>query len=166
MGWGCSGTPSARPIKRSRRAKAGMVHGGAGLCGKLLKALLAAGVTPLLETPGERLVVEDGAVVGLDVTHAGAPLRLRAKKGVILASGGFEVERDLPQGVLAARDDAPGEPAAQHRRRPAHAMSVGAELGNMGEAWWTPRGPARETYDWSAALPQRVLGALPATRCW
>ena len=149
MGWGVFWNPFGAPYQEvSARAKAGMVHGGAGLCGKLLKALLAAGVTPLLETPGERLVVEDGAVVGLDVTHAGAPLRLRAKKGVILASGGFEWNETYRKAFLPLEMTHPVSPPHNTGDGLRMAMSVGAELGNMGEAWWTPAvALPGETYD-------------------
>lgn len=149
MGWGVFWNPFGAPYQEvSARAKAGIVHGGAGLCGKLLKALLAAGVEPLLETPGEHLVVEDGRVVGLDVRHEGAPLRLRARKGVILASGGFEWNETYRKAFLPLELTHPVSPPQNTGDGLRMAMSVGAELGNMGEAWWTPAvALPGETYD-------------------
>lgn len=149
MGWGVFWNPFGAPYQEvAARAKAGVVHGGAGLCGKLLKALLAAGVTPMLETPGQQLVVEGGSVVGLDVTRGGGPLRLRARKGVILASGGFEWNETYRKAFLPLELTHPVSPPQNTGDGLRMAMSVGAELGNMGEAWWTPAvALPGETYD-------------------
>ena len=54
------------------------------------KGLLDAGVPIAYETPLTGLVVEDGRVVGVRVQSNGAPAVVRARYGVVLASGGFE----------------------------------------------------------------------------
>ncbi len=140
MEWGVFWNPFGLPYKVvSERAKQGIVHGGAGLCGKLLRALLDRGVEPWLETPGEELVVDaSGAVVGIVARGTEGPVRIRAKKGVILASGGFEWHEQLRRDFLA--------PELRHPVSPPHntgdalrmAMALGVELGAMNECWWTP----------------------------
>lgn len=140
MEWGVFWNPFGIPYKVvSERAKNGIVHGGAGLCGKLLRALLDRGVEPLMETPGEDLVVDaTGAVIGIVARGAEGPIRIRAKKGVILASGGFEWDAQLCRDFLA--------PELRHPVSPPHntgdalrmTMKLGVELGAMNECWWTP----------------------------
>ena len=41
------------------------------------------------EAPLEELIVEDGRVVGVRTVREGAPVSIRARQGVLLASGGF-----------------------------------------------------------------------------
>lgn len=60
---------------------------GAGLAGYFLRAARNKGVRALLETSAERLIVEDGAVVGVEVSRGGERLRLRARTGVLLGTG-------------------------------------------------------------------------------
>ena len=65
------------------------------------------------------LIVEDGAVVGVVVDTPDGTVEVRADKGVILASGGFEWNRDLVRAFLRGPMTAPGVDRDEHRRRPA-----------------------------------------------
>lgn len=61
----------------------------------LWKALSAAvrdrGVEVLLDSPAQELVTNaDDAVIGVSATSGGQPLRVGARRGVVLATGGFE----------------------------------------------------------------------------
>lgn len=139
MAWGVFWNPFGIPYKEvSGRAKAGIVHGGAGLCGKLLVASIALGVLPEVETAGVELVVEDGAVVGLVVEKRGVRSRIRARRGVVMASGGFEWSDMLCRDFLAPELRHPVSPPHNTGEALTMAMSVGAELSAMNEAWWTP----------------------------
>ncbi len=54
------------------------------------KAVLAAGGEILLETKAEALIVEKGRVVGVRAVRGdGTPVTVRARKGVVMATGGF-----------------------------------------------------------------------------
>ena len=54
------------------------------------KAIAAAGGEILLETKAESLIVENGRVVGVKAVRGdGTPVTVRARKGVIMATGGF-----------------------------------------------------------------------------
>ncbi len=45
----------------------------------------------MLSTPAKELITgDDGEILGLVAEHDGKPLRIRARKGVILACGGYE----------------------------------------------------------------------------
>ena len=64
---------------------------GAGnvLIARVLRTLRQQGARILVETPLADLVMEEGRVVGALVEHGGRKLRIRARRGVILATGGF-----------------------------------------------------------------------------
>jgi 3-oxosteroid 1-dehydrogenase len=62
---------------------------GAGLAGYFLCAALRRAVPLLVDTPVERLVVERGTVCGVEASQAGRPLRIQARKGVLLATGAY-----------------------------------------------------------------------------
>lgn len=140
MAWGVFWNPLGAPMKDVfERAKAGIVHGGAGLCGKLLRALLDVGIEPLMETAGDELVVDDaGAVIGLVAKTSGGSIRIRAKKGVLLASGGFEWNTELCRAFLAPELEHPVSPPSNTGDSLRMAMALGVELGAMNECWWTP----------------------------
>ncbi|MCB2065309.1 MAG: FAD-dependent oxidoreductase [Erythrobacter sp.] len=63
---------------------------GNSLTGSLRIALNQAGVPLWLETPLQELVREGDRVTGVVVTRNGKPMRIGARKGVVLAAGGFD----------------------------------------------------------------------------
>jgi 3-oxosteroid 1-dehydrogenase len=140
MAWGVFWNPLGAPMKDViARSKAGIVHGGAGLCGKLLRALLDVGIEPLMDTAGDELVLDDaGAVTGLVARTSAGSIRIRAKKGVIFASGGFEWNEALCRDFLAPELRHPVSPPSNTGDSLRMAMGIGAELGAMNECWWSP----------------------------
>jgi succinate dehydrogenase/fumarate reductase flavoprotein subunit len=68
---------------------------GNALVGRLLKSAVDAGVKLWSAAPARELVVEQGAVRGAIVERDGQALRVEARRGVVLACGGFprDVER-------------------------------------------------------------------------
>lgn len=62
---------------------------GNALVGRLLESATKAGVTLRLNTPAFEPILDEGRVSGLVVRQEGRTRRIRAKKGVVLASGGF-----------------------------------------------------------------------------
>lgn len=125
--------------KVKKRAVAGIVHGGASLVGKLLLACLESGVEPSLETAGQDLITDDtGRVIGVEATSASGTIRVRATHGVVLATGGFEWNPELRSAFLPLGIERPVSPPHNTGDGLRMAMKVGAELGNMPEAWWTP----------------------------
>jgi hypothetical protein len=137
--WGVFSNPLKLPFKLlAERYSKGFVCYGAALVGRLLKALLDQGVSPLLGVAARELIVEEGRVIGLAAKQDGRELHIRAKKGVILASGGFEWNPKLVQQFLGGIVTHPNSPPGNEGDGLKMAMSVGADLGNMNEAWWCP----------------------------
>lgn len=141
------------PSGLARVMRVGMRWMGAKLTGKhllgrgqalsagLRAGLLDANVPVLLETPMTDFHVEDGRVVGVVV--AGSDSVIRAKLGVVLASGGFEHNAEMrkkyqrqPIGtewtVGAAANTGDGITAGQ---------KLGAAVDLMDDAWWGPSIP-------------------------
>jgi 3-oxosteroid 1-dehydrogenase len=110
--------------------------GGRALIARLLMALTAAGGHVRTGAAVDRLLVEEGRVVGV----AAGSQEVRARRGVLLASGGFERNQELRDrfGVpgraawsMAPRETNTGEPILA-------AVEAGAALGNTGEGWFCP----------------------------
>lgn len=70
---------------------------GQALVGGLLKGVLDGGGTVWLSAPASELVVEAGRVTGVVVHREGRPVTVAARRGVILASGGFANDPALRQ---------------------------------------------------------------------
>ncbi len=69
---------------------------GPGMMGYFLKAALVdRGISAHTETPVRQLIVEDGAVVGVRAERDGRDLFVRARGGVILAIGGYDLNKDM-----------------------------------------------------------------------
>jgi len=111
---------------------------GGGLVGPLLKALLDRGVEPQLSATATDLILEDGAVVGVRLERDGADEVVRARSGVIIATGGFEWDGDLVRAFLRGPMTSPASPPTNTGDGLRMAMRVGADLGCMSEAWWVP----------------------------
>jgi 3-oxosteroid 1-dehydrogenase len=121
--------------RRDRRLALGQALMGA------LRASLADRDIPLwLDTPFTGLAIEGGRVTGIDVLRDGRPERLTARRGVILAAGGFERnqamrERYLPKPTQAAWTAAPPTNTGDAI---AAGIAAGAATDFMDRAWWTP----------------------------
>ncbi len=72
--------------------------GGQALIGRALLAFIETGNgTVRTNTAFDRLIVEDGAVVGIEAVSNGDRVTIFADRGVLLAAGGFECSRELRQ---------------------------------------------------------------------
>lgn len=113
---------------------------GNALIGALRLSLLERGVPLWLNTPARRLLVEKGRVHAVEIGREGEERIVRARHGVLLATGGFDNnqvlrERFLPQPTRT--DWSCGNPYATGDAV-AMAEEVGAALELMDEAWWGP----------------------------
>ena len=70
---------------------------GNALAGRLLKSALDAGVQMWSRCQVKELLREGGAVVGATLERDGHPVRVRARKGVVLACGGFPQDAERTQ---------------------------------------------------------------------
>ncbi len=91
IAWGGLGARQRWPeAEIAARAQRGLLAAGPALVGQFLLRLMAAGVPILAGWRAERLLVEKGRVVGVE-----GPERIRARRGVVLATGGYEGNPDL-----------------------------------------------------------------------
>ena len=137
--WGVFSKPLKLPFALlGERLKKGFVCYGAALVGRLYKAVIEREIPILFEARAHDLVLDEGRISGVKGTHAGAEMYAVARRGVVLASGGFEWNAKLVSQFLGGPITHPNSPPASEGDGLKMAMSVGADLANMSEAWWCP----------------------------
>lgn len=176
--------PRAVVARRKERGVCGM---GEALVGSLLAGCLDAGVTVRTGARARRLVTAAGRVTGvrLDMRAAEATtgesvsgeaadggtrsrgavageVTVEARRGVILATGGFEWNEALARSHLRGPMDAPAGAPTNTGDGLDMAIEAGAALGNMGQAWWAPM--ARIPGDEAWGSPRYHLVLVERTR--
>jgi 3-oxosteroid 1-dehydrogenase len=121
-----------RVLWRRLRRKVGM--GYAFVLG-LIEANLRRGVAFKLNSRVTRLIVDHGAVVGVEVNGTD---RYHARRGVVVASGGFDHNDALMRQYLPATIEDTMTPPVNLGDHIALAQQVGASLQRMNEAWYLP----------------------------
>jgi len=111
---------------------------GQAMVARLLKACLSRGIEPLLGVETHRLIKEGARITGIEGLRDGQPFALTARRGVVIATGGFEWDEDLRQTFLRGPVTAPASPPTARGEGLSLAMAAGAKLGNMTNAWWAP----------------------------
>lgn len=109
----------------------------------LRKGLVDAGVPVAYETELTDLMIENGRVVGVTVIHNGETRQIRATKGVIIGSGGFEKNlemREKYQPQPTSVDWTTGAPSNEGGGILA-GITAGAQVDLMDDAWWGPTIP-------------------------
>lgn len=134
-----SGVPKPpSPEELERRAAADERGQGGSLVGHLVRAALNAGVHIETATAGVELVLEDGRVTGVVVDGPEGHRTVRAERGVILATGGFEWNEEYRKTFLRGEVFQPASIPTNTGDGLRMAMKAGAALQNMREAWWIP----------------------------
>ena len=114
-----------------------LATGCAGVA-RLRASMLDRDIPLWLNTPMTKLVDEDGRVTGVEVMRDGKPLRIQARKAVVLAAGGFEHNQELREKYLpqptdhrwsAGTLDNTGDALLEGQR-------LGARTHRLDEAWW------------------------------
>lgn len=100
----------------------------------LLKGCLDHGIDIWLDTPATRLIVEDGRIAGLAVERDGKATTIRAAKGVILASGGFEWNPEMMAKHFPGPVEWTASPSTNTGDGQRMAEAVGAQLDHMDQA--------------------------------
>ncbi len=151
--WMCLGTSHPRAIWTTVRVTGRMIvtrvtgrrllSMGQALAAGLRAGLTKAAVPVWLSTEMTGLQVEDGRVTGVRVTRDGQPLLVRANRGVLLASGGFERNDEMRrryQREPVATEWTVGSPG-----NTGDGITAGEDAGGvlelMDEAWWGPSIP-------------------------
>lgn len=129
--------------RAARLRRREMLTNGASLIGQMLKVLIDLRGEPPIWTNAamEDLIVEDGRVVGARVTRGGAPCNVEARRGVLLAAGGFSRNADMRRRYSG---DQPNEArwsianAGDTGEVLETAIRLGAKTDLLDEAWWLP----------------------------
>ncbi len=113
---------------------------GNALLGGLRLAINERKVPVWLESPLEELITEKGKVTGAVVRHDGKSLRIRAKKGIVLAAGGFDKnqmmrDENAPLYRNATYSGGTGGNTGDSIRA---GTAIGADTLNMQSAWAAP----------------------------
>ncbi|OBJ30507.1 FAD-binding protein [Mycolicibacter virginiensis] len=111
---------------------------GTALIAGLLRGVLDAGVAPQTGCRGVELLADAEGIAGVRVDGDGSSRRVRARRGVILANGGFEWDVSLVEAFLRGPMRGAVSPPNNTGDALRMAMAQGADLANMGEAWWVP----------------------------
>jgi 3-oxosteroid 1-dehydrogenase len=128
---------------RTRLLRQRTLSMGQALAAGLRAGLAANGVPVWLSTPMTGLQVVDGRVTGVEVTRDGQPAVVAARRGVLIATGGFERNEQMrrryqrpPIGTEwttgSAGNTGDGIVAGE---------AVGGVLDLMDDAWWGPSIP-------------------------
>jgi len=120
------------------------VAGGAALAAGLYAGLLKLGVPVWRNAPLTGLVLEGGAVRGVTVERDGAPVTVRARRGVLLSAGGFDRNAEMRHRYQSEQLDTSwslGSPSLTGDAIVIAQEQAGADLAFMDEAWWFPAIP-------------------------
>jgi 3-oxosteroid 1-dehydrogenase len=91
-----------------------------------------------LNTSMKKLVDEDGKVIGVEVVRDGKPLRIQARKAVVLAAGGFEHNQAMREQYLPKPTDHRWSAGTMDNTGDAilEGQRLGAKMHRLDEAWW------------------------------
>lgn len=110
---------------------------GQALVGALLRAVLDRDIPVEFEKRARKLVKEGGRVIGVIAEDAnGRDFRVRARRGVVIATGGFEWNETLVKAFLRGPLTGPVSVPENEGDGLLMAIEAGAQLGNMQNAFW------------------------------
>lgn len=130
----------AARIARFRLTGERMATSGAALVVRLRLAQQENGIPMWLSSPLTQLITDEhGQVVGAEVERDGSLVRIRARRGVMLATGGFDhnaqmrtaYQPEVEPGWSSGSEDNTGDGIVA-------GQSVGGAVDLMDDAWWMP----------------------------
>jgi 3-oxosteroid 1-dehydrogenase len=132
---------------------------GEALVASLRLALRRQDVPLMLGTRLDSLITEQGRVVGVVVTRNGQPQRLLARRGVVLATGGFESSQALREQYLPAptRTEWTAAPRGNEGDGLKAGLAVGAATSFMDLTWGAPTVPIPGASSATAVFVERSL---------
>jgi len=111
---------------------------GQALSGRLRFAMQQAAIPLWLNAAFQEFILEGDTVGGALVVKDGRPLRVRARKGVVLAAGGFAHNLAMRQRFLPAPTSTDWTVAASGSTGDAILVGLGAASDLLDDAWWGP----------------------------
>ena len=138
---------------------------GSALIAALLKGCLDRGIKVLLEAHVKSLITKGGRPCGANVKLADGNVVINATKAVILACGGFDWNDQMKKDFLRIPVVTPLGVPSNEGEGLTMGIELGAGLGNMSEAWWSPviKVPGEELDGKPMARPFNSERALPGT---
>ena len=110
---------------------------GQALAGALFKAVLDRDIPVEFEKRARKLVKHHDRVIGVIATDAhGRDFSVRARRGVVIATGGFEWNETLVKAFLRGPLTGPVSVPENEGDGLVMAIEAGAQLGNMSHAFW------------------------------
>lgn len=115
------------------------VAGGQALAAGMFAGLLRAGVPMWTNTTLTQLTVDGDRVTGAVLNRGGRPVRVQARRGVVLAAGGFDHRMDWRR-KFQSESLEPLSLGAEGNTGDAIrlAQDIGADIALMDQAWWFP----------------------------
>jgi 3-oxosteroid 1-dehydrogenase len=111
---------------------------GTALVSGLLKGLLDLGIAPHTNARAVELFADALGITGVRITQGDGEFNVRARRGVVLGTGGFEWDQKLVEAYLRGPMRGAVSPPNNTGDGLRMAMAHGADLANMAEAWWVP----------------------------
>jgi 3-oxosteroid 1-dehydrogenase len=110
---------------------------GQALAGSLFMAVIERGIPVEFEKRARKLVKDGDRVIGVVAEDAdGKDFRVRARRGVVIATGGFEWNEKLVSTFLRGPLTGPVSVPENEGDGLLMAIEAGAQLGNMQHAYW------------------------------
>jgi 3-oxosteroid 1-dehydrogenase len=145
------------------RTLTGQVSTGVGLVAALVGAYQRCGGTICINARAIRLLMEHGRVTGVLIRYGDKTQEIRTAAGVVLASGGFDWNRELMNRFLPVPIEQTQTPPVNVGDTLTLAESAGAQLRHLDEAWWLPgrQIPGAKLYE-----GQKLAMWLTGDRIW
>lgn len=133
--------------------------GGQALAAGLFAGVLRAGIPVWTETSLVRLAEEGGRVTGAVVSQGGNEYTITARRGVVLAAGGFDHDMGMRRKYQSERLGENESMGAEGNTGDAihAAQDTGAGIGLMDQAWWFPAVAPTPTGSPMVMLAERSL---------
>jgi 3-oxosteroid 1-dehydrogenase len=113
---------------------------GSSLIGSLRRSMMDRSIALWLNAPFESLIVDSRRIIGVTAKRDGKQVRIGARRGVILAAGGFEHNQQMREQYLPkpTRTEWTVTPEANTGDAIRAGLEAGARLDLMDHAWWAP----------------------------
>jgi len=127
----------------------------------LRQGLIDAGVPVHYETELSDLLIEDGRVAGVRVHRGGQERLIRARRGVILGSGGFERNLEMREKYQPQPTSVDWTTGSQFNTGGGilAGIAAGAETDLMDDSWWGPTIPL-PSGPWFALAERNLPGSI------
>ena len=162
-----AGKVGARTAKALASGKQ-LVTMGPALVGRLMQIILRQGTPVWLNAPLKEVIVDDGRVRGAVIDRNGREIRVRARRGVVLAGGGFSRNAEFRRKHQSVGDEYSVASPEDKGSALIAGIDAGAATANMQNSWWCPTltmpDGTRMLCVWERSLPGSIIVDKTAQR--